>query len=360
MKLYDTTNEDLLFELNLKKDELSDLIISKGCYDVNDFALVRTTDYLPQDNVIKPICDVPFVTHINSPFRDAIYRKLSNERNINPFNEDEYDAFMKEIDNYTPLSTQYRSTIHFTLNGLVSSHDKGNFEGRNFIIIDKLGKHLGNDNIKSVRMEDTYMMGNVTLSSDAIILVDESMYQKLLDVYPYLENYNVVLYKGDPKIAVEMVLAEQKICPEEILSSYAKYTERTPLYTNFIAKLNNTYSIESTPHYQSEVYKEDDNKSLELWKYYDFDFMKYLLNKFVDNDEEKSQLLNSFNEIYFDREKCINYVLSIIKQIGLDRYIKLVGEYNLNIMSNIQKGDYPTNNEILESNNLSFSNNNQR
>ena len=45
-------------------------------YDLSDFALVRATDFLPQDGILMPLCSVPFVTHTNNVASSVIFKLL--------------------------------------------------------------------------------------------------------------------------------------------------------------------------------------------------------------------------------------------------------------------------------------------
>lgn len=101
-----------------------------------------------------------------------MYDILRDKYNIDVWNEnEEYDKFKKMTYQYSPLSTQFRSTVHFTLNGLVSNHSKGPFDNKNFIVIDKLSKHLGIDDFRSIRMEETFVSGGFPISNESIILI---------------------------------------------------------------------------------------------------------------------------------------------------------------------------------------------
>ena len=142
MKIIDTNDYDTIEEFELLKRDLEDELYIKRKYDISDFALVRTTNFLEEDHVLKALCKIPFVINTNNVPFSTMHEILRNKYNINVYDEIEDEKLRLLVGKYSPLSTQYRSTIHFTLNGLVSNHSMGIFNNNNFIIIDRLDKHL--------------------------------------------------------------------------------------------------------------------------------------------------------------------------------------------------------------------------
>ena len=193
MKIIDTNDYDTIEEFEILKRDLEDELYIKRKYDISDFALVRTTNFLEEDHVLKALCKIPFVINTNNVPFSTMHDILRNKYNINVYDEIEDEKLRLLVGKYSPLSTQYRSTIHFTLNGLVSNHSKGEFDNRNFIIIDKLANHLGKEDFRSLRMEDTFVKGPFKLSNDAVILVNKDKYDELLQDNPWLNNYHVTL-----------------------------------------------------------------------------------------------------------------------------------------------------------------------
>lgn len=349
MILVDTSDEKQIREYEKNKENLQSQIRNKG-YSINDFVLVRTTNFLEQDHILRAICKVPFVVHINSVPASAIFDILKEQTNVNIYDEEEYEKFKKLVQTYTPLSSQYRSTIHFTLNGLVSNHSKGTFDNQNFIIIDRLNQHLGKDDFRSIRMEDTFIYGQMPLSNDAIILINEEKYEQLIQQHPWISTYNIILYKGNEKTAVEMVLTNMGIVAENIETHSAEYTERTPLYEDYFKSVTSNYGIEEIKHFYSQEYKEDDEKNLVLWQIYDRDFYNKLCSTFNLDPNDMEFLLSYKN----DRWQQEDFLKNIILKIGVNEYQQFVLEYNRKIITAINEGVYPTNEEILESNQIIF------
>lgn len=355
MKIIDTTNPETLIEFEYKKRELMEEKLSKGKYDVNDIWMIRATDYLPEDHIMKPISQVPFIYNMNDVPYSALTDALNDIENINIFTEDEkYSERKKFVYANSPLSTQYRSTLHFTLNGLVTSHSKGNFDNRKFIILDGLSKHLGIDDFRSIRSEDTFIHGTVPISKDAIIMIDEDNYQTLLQENPWLETYNVALYKGDQKIAVEIMLTQLGIVSEKIMTDSEEYSQTSPLLHKYFEEVTNIYGIEEMKHFYSPEYRSDDEKSAILWQIYNKRFFTSFFQRLGLTEEEITTNLRYFlstNISDFDKDDSFK---RFIQHMGLDNYYKFVAEYNNELKNAVNMGIYPTNDEILAQGDIIF------
>lgn len=322
----------------------------KGYYDDNDIYLVRTTDYINDKKTIVPICDVPFLTQINTLIKSAIITILDEQEHIDMFLEPErYNKRIKEISKIIPLSTQYRSTVHFSLNGLVSSHSKGNFNNKNFIIVDKLNSHLNTDNIISLRAEDTYIDGEVQLSDAATILIRKDRYEDLLKQNPQLKNYEIVLFEGDEKTAVEIYLTTKGVAVEQIGQHGVNLESETGnMLLNYLYNKSRELGIENNPHWLSINYKEDDQKSLILWKYYNELFYNYLLDQINYNEENKKIMVEKLVELDFFIKGDLEFLVDFIKSIGFDKFVNICNEFNNDLIIQVKNGTYKTNRELIE------------
>lgn len=348
MMLIDTNNPAVIKNYEIKKDDLDYKLRKKGFYDVNDFVLIRATDFLNQNHTIEPICKIPFVVHTNNVAHSAIQNILREKYNINfDSTEEKYKNFNNLTRQYSPLSTQYRSTTHYTLNGLVSNHSKGSFNDKNFIVIDKLNKHLGIDNFRSIRMEDSFIYGKVKISNEAIILINEDKYKQLIEDFPFLNTYNIVLFKGDEKLATEILLTHMNIVPEKISEHSAEESKRTPLHRNFLKGITNKYGIEQVKHVYSPEYSKDDEINVRLWQIYDTNFYNELFDHFGIEKEKKDKMIAFLTAEAIDREDKTKMLQNFIMNVGLEDYQKFVVEYNNNIRNLIAQEKFPTNEEIL-------------
>lgn len=346
----DVTSKFIKKEIDEKREDLLYEKRKQGKYEVTDFVIVRATNHIGNNRILKPLFHIPFVIKNNYVIRSAIEDILDEKEHIDFYLDiDRYNERSNMITNtYLPYSSQYRSTVHFSVNGLVSSHAKGDFSNRNFIIIDPLSYHLQNSDIRAFRMEDTYMYGDVTLSPQAVIMINKDKYEELVLQYPELENYNIVLYVGDEKIAVEMYLNHIGIVSEKIEEHGSKEHICTNLINEFRKNLKESYQIDSEPHWLSKEYREDDENSLIIWNYYDNLFYTHLLNSMNVKEPEFSIRLSNLLNMSLEEENK-EYIKQVIRKIGLEHFKVIVDEFNLKILNSISDGSFKNNEEIVTS-----------
>lgn len=165
--LDDSNPEQIQSGLNLKFD--------KENFSLSQIALVHATNYFPHNHTIKTSRDSDVMSSDNN-------------------------AYVQ------------RNTIHFALNGKVSSHAYGSWDDSKFIIIEPMEQQMGV--LTNVRPEDTWSQGTVHLSEKAVILINEKEYDTM-DTQT-LEDYNVVKFRGDSKVATEKMLLLLGYQPQDI------------------------------------------------------------------------------------------------------------------------------------------------
>ena len=165
--LDDSNPEQIQSGLNLKFD--------KENFSLSQIALVHATNYFPHNHTIKTSRDSDVMSSDNN-------------------------AYVQ------------RNTIHFALNGKVSSHAFGSWDDSKFIIIEPMEQQMGV--LTNVRPEDTWSQGTVHLSEKAVILINEKEYDTM-DTQT-LEDYNVVKFRGDSKVATEKMLLLLGYQPQDI------------------------------------------------------------------------------------------------------------------------------------------------
>lgn len=339
----DANNENALRNYTEEKKRLIFEKTAKGYYDSSDIALVRVTDHLPENSIVPAICNVPFLTRINDLSSRVAYdilkeneQKISGMSYLDPVIEDE---LLKKSKEYSPLSTQYRSSIHFTLNGIVQNHQYGTFDSP-FVIVESFKQHEDDSNILSVRGDDTYFKDGICLSSDSVVLVPIEYKDKLDD-----RVGNIVYYIGNRDRALEMYLVRIGIIPEKIKDSYVEESKTSSLLNGFIESKG--YLRER--HCYHPCYKIDDERSLELWKYYDDKFYSYLFKKIYPQGTHLSELdiLKSKFDLGFFDKRPMNTLKNIVYSLGLYEYKQIVDSYNQELIQKVSSGEYPTNNEIL-------------
>lgn len=337
--------ENVQEEFKREREKLIKEKLEKGYLEANDFMLVRTSNFIGENRTIKPIADIPFIIKTNSLANRSIASLLKEKYQLNLFNDKDLDTYRLLKEEYSHYSTQYRSTIHFTLNGLVSSHLQGNFDNKNFIILDNLEEHLGKEDIRSIRMEDTYISGDVHLSKNAIVMVKEDKFDQFIKENPELNNYNIVLYTGKSDIAVNILLTKLKIVSETIGKDYAIDSPLQNYINTFFKAIEQTYNIKQIKHANSKEYQEDDQKNILLWDLYNNAFYDFLLANIDDINKEEAKE-NLMNSSYLTAEKTFK---SILNRISLEEYKTIVDTFNNTIINKKLNNQLPSNNEIIQS-----------
>lgn len=163
--------------------------------NIDNIALVRATNVIPFNGVIRPISNVPYLTkNIGLEF-SAIISDLLHETGIIPpmdptkmFDDDYYDEIValssKILKPYLPYTSDYNSMVLFSLNGLCpddSKHGFGNntFSNKKCAIIEPLKYHI--DQTISLVPTDTAIKGDIYLSEESIILIDEEIFNNLTE-----------------------------------------------------------------------------------------------------------------------------------------------------------------------------------
>lgn len=97
----------------------------------------------------------------------------------------------------------HRNTLHFSLNHRVTANDGGDWSDMKYIIMMPF-KDLDKTNLASLNEVDSYVEGNLPLSHNTLILVNEENYEELSE--EQRKEYNFIKFKGDAKVAVQEAL----------------------------------------------------------------------------------------------------------------------------------------------------------
>jgi hypothetical protein len=175
---------------------------------------------------------------------------------------------------------------------------------------------------------------------------------ELLEEYKYLDNYQIVVYKGDPRTAVEIELTKLGVVFEKINSNGIDATSSTmtPIYT-YLDKVNECGVGINSYHSKTREYQEDYMKNFELWSIYNRIFYQELFDYFGFSQEQTEIALRNIeamDEKGLDTKAANYFIDSFIPIIGEDNYFDFVSKYNKKIEQAILEGRYPTNNQILE------------
>lgn len=317
-------------------------------YTLDQCVLVRTTDIFPFDKIIEtPINGNAYDFGRSSIMDDAIKEKI--KKDIDFYTTFDYDKFEEESKKYSVCFETFRSTIHFTVNGLVSSHAYGNFEDRGFIIIEPLKHHIQDNSLIALRAEDTYFNENMLLSDEAAIIISEEKFNELKQQPEYistLENFKIFIYKGN----------NQKEAVQKTLSylGYDSFIVNNHGYTNgisnntaaskmvkYINELRNQHNINGDKHFYSEINLKDRIKRQEQGEKTDLEHFLYILNNAITipiKFKEKIQQIMEQNP-----ENLKEIMPEIVEAITLEEIERLTKEFNQIFINNLKskstKGD---------------------
>lgn len=347
--------------------------------NIENIAIVRATDIIPIDGKIIPVSEAKYIKKSkNIPLAEGIKNLLKREGLITPidFSRLEDTQYMeeknKEIDSitskYIPYTSSYNSMVLFSLNGIVPDDKEAGFGNNTFsnkkcAIIDSLSSHI--DDVISLNPTDTAIKGNVTLSSDGIILIEKNVYENLSNIDKNkLRRFYVKLFEGSLKEAIESYLknSQRYTCEKLALSSSKGGYLDSPTSEQLkqtIKKIAEEKQISTAYHLNILLHNTDANdklKSVEkehenilkIREYYQNEFYKFLFSEMPVNEELQYYLLNYNSDIYIDK------LCEVIQKFGLQNYKKICDKFNstLELLKNINY--LPSPQEIIESINKSI------
>lgn len=339
--------------------------------DIKNIALVRATNVIPVDGVVRPISAVPYLrkekdTEFSTSMRDLLRRKgLLKE--VDWTKPDEINKISKEntktLEQYVPYNSDYNSMVLWSLNGLVPDDMNNTFSDKTCAIIDGLAEQIEQSEMVSLVPTDTAIKGNVNLSNKATILIDKDRYETLsLEEKDKLAklNLNVTIFQGNLKEAVNEALIREGRYTAETLSlareddGYIK-SDTSDEVRRTIRDVANERNIAQVLHWSVITGQNDELDKLENVKddfengcivkdFYKRAFFGYLFSKMnIDNGTKEYAL-------YFpDSSKYMEDLCDEIGRIGIDKYKSLVDEYNKSLEQLRETGKLPTPQQIVNS-----------
>lgn len=346
--------------------------------DINNIALVRATNVIPFQGVIKPISNVPYLTkNIGLEFSARIsdlLREVGIIPSIDPekmFDDGYYDEMValssNILKNYLPYTSDYNSMVLFSLNGLCpddNEHGFGNntFSNKKCAIIEPLKYHI--DEAISLVPTDTAIKGDIYLSDEAIILINEEVLErfsaeqkdKLLSL-----NLTIKPFQGELKEAVYETLEKTGRYTPERLSLSANTGGIMPSKTSeqhkkLINEIANTYGLSQQKYFNlitsnnAEVPKyvevcDEYKKMIFIQDYFMSNFLYSLLTVLnASKDIKRIISSNLYNKSF------ILHIIDLIKSYGIENYKTFVDKYNKELESQLLNGTLPTPNEIIDLN----------
>jgi len=348
--------------------------------NINNIVIVRATDEIPFDGIVKPISESQYLTKpIGTEFAFKIHDILVEKGIISSLDysrmteEDYFDNKSKEdneiLKQYLPYTSDYNSMVLFALNGLCPDdveHGFGNntFSNKKCVVITPLVEHI--DNVVSLLPTDTAIKGSVHLSSNSILLIEEETYLNLSPAKKeQLSNLGLTVktFETNLKEAVHNELMQSgKYIPEELILTKDgfKDSKTSEMQKETIRNIAQEKGIAQVFYYNILTHQNDEMDKLESVKdefenallvrnTYLSMFLEQLLLSVgitVDNRDDISKSLNFKN--------FIDEIGELINQMGIENYKKFVDNYNANLEKKKQEGSLMTPEEIVIEHNKSI------
>lgn len=319
-------------ERNVEKDE----------YSVSDCILVRTTDVFPKDKIVQTPDHGNAYSFGSSHIFDETLLSIIREKYPKVMTSEEESLFSEELSQYDVFFEVCRSTTHYTINGLVSSHMYGNFEGKPYIILDPLEEHIEDEALIGLRVEDTYFNDDVELSSKSTIMMPVESFKKTISSPEYLEtlrNFNVVVFEGDEEKAVACLLHNLgynafSINNHGYVGGYVPDTEENKMLKN-ISSLASSKGIPQERHCYSEVYRNDYARMAAGVEESDKSHFLYVLDHAsIPNslDEKLRYEIDFYSNVALMQKS----VAELVNTIGLDQLRVITEQYNKECVDEVQ------------------------
>ena len=340
--------------------------------NLENVVLVRVMNRIPLDGMLIPSCKGKYLTKkglsdFKDIIRDIVKKELENKlgRQLNLWIEEDDKYFESIVSEYYPYTSCYTSTLSFSLNGMVPDDINNNFSEKKVAVIDPIKYHQ-NEDFVTVDVIDTTIKGDMKVSPEAILVIDESVFNSLSqdDQNNLLINYKVEVFKGHLRDAVPSILTKYNYpalpliqkrdykdildCPERgsmlhFQDAFADVVgaSRLKLQYLYTKPIDFLYSIDKkvAPKVQSDF-----KKNLIVENYYRSQLYNFLVSKLEESgivlsDEEKYYLFSNYSDSKIILEKLVNALCNVH---GLDGMQQIVAQFNQNMMDN-----YLTNDEIV-------------
>jgi len=225
----DTTAPESILKYQKNLNELVKEAKEK-CF-IDKFVIIREDDFFPYDWKWRVTSKDTYYEYNRGNISRALkLAKVDDEllkEGINPFIPQNKHHVLERLNKLDPMygailePAKYRSTKHFTINtALEYTGSYNNVKtSRLFTVIDKIDNFINSGYAYSMDYQDAYLditHEELPISNDAIILIDKNRFDEIKDkrILEDLKNRNVILYNGDIRAAVNMVLSENGVLPK--------------------------------------------------------------------------------------------------------------------------------------------------
>lgn len=347
--------------------------------DIRNIAIVRATNVIPFDGIVRPVSEVPYLeAEKGSELSFAINSLLRRQGKIKEMDwlapETERNEIQEQnnkiLEQYMPYNSNYNSMVLWALNGIVpDDNSKGGTFGNNIFsnkdcaIIDGLEEQLEQTEIVSLVPTDTAIKGNVKLSNQATILLSKQRYEALSqEEKDKLSNLDLKLeiFEGDLTEAVNKTLQESGRYTSETLSlaredngyihsgtsdEVVETIERIARENNIAQELHWNILVRESDYLDKldSVKNEYENIGI-VQQFYTRTFFEYLFSKMNISDRTKADVMYMPDSPAYIEQLC-----SEIEEIGIDEYKKIVDTYNHSLEQLKESGKLPTPQQIVDS-----------
>lgn len=341
--MIDTNNEEQVRIYNDKIKLLRNQVNENG-YSEKDLKIVITANMFPENRIILPSGKESYVfKNPDSSLGIVVRDRINKVDGIDTYDDKQLATLKIQSEKYMPYNSKYVSVVYAAINGLYAD-----YYATNYIIVDSFKDHMMNKSILSMRPETTLFTGEVTLTSEAVILIKKENLESLSKKYPELNRMNVITYVGDPASALAMYLASVGIVSEKMTTDFVINSPTAFKFNEYL----NAYSIKNNipmeKYEDLSFYEADQINTENLQKIYDAAFYDYLLKEIKVPEESYGDLFKRLCD--GDRYDPDNLIIldGIIDSIGAEGLIQIVSSFNNKIDDMIKDKNYPVNEEILK------------
>lgn len=323
--------------------------------DIQNIALVRATDIIPTDGIVRSISHVPYLCKENrTEFAEAMYDLLRRKGILQS---------RETLEQYMPYSSNYNSMVLWSLNGLVPDDTNNTFSNKSCAIITGLAEQLEQSEIISLVPTDTAIKEKVHLSPNSTILIRNERYEALSqqekeDLSKL--NINIKIFDGDLKETVGKALTESGRYTAENLSLYREdygyiKSDTSDEVIETVHRIAESKGIPQILHYNVITKQVDNldkltsvenefNNGLIVKDFYKKTFLEWLFSK-MDIDED----VKAFALFSPDNSRCMESLCDEIGRLGINNYKSFLDTYNQTLEQLKKSGKLPTPHEIVTS-----------
>lgn len=330
--------------------------------NIYNVALIRATNVIPFDGVVKPISHSFYLCkNVGAEF-STMMNDLLLELGIRPefdwtkIDDQDYQRTYQQILlTYLPYISDYNSYVLFSLNGICpddNEHGFGNniFSNKKCGIIEPLASHI--EQVVSLTPTDTALRGNVILSNEAILLIEEQTFLNLTD-YEKEQlnhlNFTVKTFRESLQEAIYKELELSGRYKPEVLSLTRKDGGFCPSLTSEEQKQNihniaKEYEISEILFFH--LLTQDHEELNKIWLVQDY-YMQIFLQKLLEV-MEASESIKSGLSLHLHDKSYMDIIKKLIKDFGIDRYKTFVHLYNSDLREKQKNKTLLTPDEIVK------------